>query len=104
VSEWKLLEQEIGLYFKRIWHHGIRKQQYTATFRQLKKQFFTTKIIDSIIREPLCDYEACPKKVSDFELGKQIPLSVQWVLQVMSPSACTLNVLVSTVFHYMFRP
>jgi hypothetical protein len=29
---------------------------------------------------------------------------VQWVLQVMFPSACSFNVLVFTVFHYMFRP
>jgi hypothetical protein len=29
---------------------------------------------------------------------------VQWVLQVMFPSACSFIVLVFTVFHYMFRP
>jgi hypothetical protein len=29
---------------------------------------------------------------------------VQWVLQVMLPSACSFIVFVFTVFHYMFRP
>jgi hypothetical protein len=29
---------------------------------------------------------------------------VQWVLQVMLPSACSFIVLVFTVIHYMFRP
>jgi hypothetical protein len=47
------------------------------------------------------EYRHAPETTSK-ELWSRATFS--WLLQVMSPSACSFVVLVSTVFHYMFRP
>jgi hypothetical protein len=75
---------------------------YTKRVMKLRRLFQKCMYVWNFAAHYPEDFNFFQSKILHFSI--LLHCIVQWILQVMFPSACSFIVLVFAVFHYMFRP